>query len=284
MIPVNLVSTKTKDGVRLEGIYVGPARNKKAALVWVHGLTSRFSSGQPLIKELSSLLKKNGFGYLKFNTRGHDVVNKDVKKLGGSGFEKFTDCVRDIRAMISFARRLGYRKIILAGHSTGANKIVYYLYRTRDRAVKGLILVGAVSDVAVGQKMEGKRIFASLRLAEKLRQKDPDSMMPRSYGIYTARRYLSLYRAGSSEDVFPYHNPKTRWKEIRSVRIPLAVIFGSRDEYIDRAAKELLKIFEKNAVHARSFSGIIIKGAGHSFRKKEKELAEAIIKWIRAVV
>jgi alpha-beta hydrolase superfamily lysophospholipase len=134
MLPVYLTKIKTRDGVTLEGIAVLPRRKSNTALVWLHGLSSRFSSGQTLIKELSAACQKSGIGYFKFNNRGHDIVNRDLpEKLGGAGFEKFEDCVLDIRAMLNFAGNLGYKKIILAGHSTGANKALYYLYKTRDR-------------------------------------------------------------------------------------------------------------------------------------------------------
>jgi alpha/beta superfamily hydrolase len=118
-----------------------------------------------------------------------------------------------------------------------------------------------------------------------LKNKNPNALMPQEFGIYTARRYFCLYNQGSAEDVFPYHNPQASWKELKSVRQPLAVIVGSRDEYFDRPSEKLVEIFQKNAVSAKAFSGMIIKGANHGFHKKEKEVSKEIIKFIqRAVV
>jgi hypothetical protein len=73
-VPVSLVRTRTRDGVWLDGVAAEPARRRTVALIWVHGLGSGFSSGQPLIQEMSSRLTASGVGYFKFNTRGHDVV------------------------------------------------------------------------------------------------------------------------------------------------------------------------------------------------------------------
>jgi alpha-beta hydrolase superfamily lysophospholipase len=121
-VEVSLVRLRTRDGVWLDGVVAEPSR-RRAALIWVHGLGSAFSSGQPLIQELSSRLNAAGIGYFKFNTRGHAVVAGRGKQLAGAAFERFGESVADIRAMVTFATACGYSKIILAGHSTGANKV-----------------------------------------------------------------------------------------------------------------------------------------------------------------
>lgn len=288
LIPVYLTYLKTSDGLTLEGIYVPPKRKSKTALIWLHGLSSRFSSGQNLIKELSSRCQKSGIGYFKFNTRGHDVVNRDGhrnKKLQGGGFEKFEECVLDVRAMINFAKKLGYKKFVLAGHSTGANKALYYLYQTRDRAIKWLILLGPISDIVAETKRIGKqKLSQSIKIARELKKKNPHFLMPQFYGIYnTPERYLSLYNPGSKEDVFPYHNPGARWKELKSVRIPTAVIVGSRDEYLDQPAKKLIEVFKQKINSTKYFSGITVKDANHGFYKKERQLARIIVTGVKKV-
>src|SRR5215468_371745 len=117
-VPVNLVRIRTRDGVWLDGVVADPRRRRRAALIWVHGLGSVFSSGQPLIHLLARRLTAAGVAYIKLNTRGHDVVARAGRRLAGAAFERFGESVRDIRATIDLARRLGYRRVILAGHST----------------------------------------------------------------------------------------------------------------------------------------------------------------------
>ena len=241
-----------------------------------------FSSGQPLIRELSHRLNAAGIGYFKFNNRGHDVVAGRGKQLAGAAFEHFGRSVDDIRAMIAFAARCGYRKVILAGHSTGANKVLHYAARARDRRVSALILLGPVSDIAAAAKQIGvrelrRRVAAAERLARRHRQ----ALVPRAWGFWSARRYISLYRPGEDEDVFPYYRPGARWTALRSVRLPIATIVGSRDEYLDRRPQELIDAFRQNAVRARSFTGVVLRGARHSFQGRERELADVIVRWAR---
>lgn len=282
MIPLLLSQIKTKDNILLDGIVSLPSRKTPAALIWLHGLSSNFSRSQKLMREVTAQCRKNGIVYMKFNTRGHDVASRGNKNIIGGGFEKFEECVHDIAAMIRFAKKLGCKRIFLAGHSTGANKALYYMYKRRDPAVKGLLLLGPVSDRAGQMRMLGeKKLTASLRIAENLCKKNPQTLMPIEYGFFTARRYLSLYKAGTAEDVFPYHNPRAKWKELASIRVPLAVIVGSRDQYLDRPAQNFIDAFRSHALLKKTFTGIIIKKADHSFHHKEAEVANTIVNWIK---
>lgn len=284
MIPLFLSHIKTKDNLLLEGVVSLPKRKPTTALIWLHGLCSNFSRSQKLMSEVIAQCNKNNIVYLKFNTRGHDLASRGKKNLAGGGFEKFEECLYDIHAIIRYARKLGCKKIILAGHSTGANKALYYVYKRRDPAVKGLLLLGPISDRAGQMQILGKKkLDSSLRIAEKLSQKNPQALMPIEYGFFTARRYLSLYKQGTAEDVFPYHNPTAKWKELAHLRVPLTVIVGSHDQYLDRSAKEFIDTFRCHALSTKSFTGIIIKNAHHNFRNKETELTDEIMIFIKKV-
>lgn len=283
-VPVSLVSVRTRDGVPLAGVLVEPRRRRRAALVWVHGLGSAFASGQPLMRELSARLTAAGIGYLKLNTRGHDVVARGGRRLAGAAFERFGASVEDIRAAITLARRAGYRRVILAGHSTGANKVLHYAARVRDRRVGGVILLGPISDIAGEMKRIGRReLRRRVATAERIARRDPNALVPRAFGFWSARRYISLYRPGEAEDVFPYYRPDARWTALRRVRLPLAVFLGSRDEYLDRRPSEVVDAFERNATRARSFTGIVVPGADHGFAGHEATLARSIVRWVTVV-
>ena len=278
---MSLVTVRTRDGVALNGVLVEPRGRRRVAFIWVHGLGSTFANGQPLIRALSQRLTAAGVAYLKCDTRGHHVVARAGRRLGGAAFERFGESVRDVRAMIDLARRAGYRRVILAGHSTGANKVLHYMARVRDRRVAGLVLLGPVSDIAGEIERVGRRVLARrVAVAERIARRDPDALVPRAFGFYSARRYLSLYRPGEAEDVFPYYRSGGRWNALRKVRVPLAVVVGSRDEYLDRPAAALVEAFARNATAARSFTGIVIPRASHGFAGHEAPLARALARWI----
>ena len=283
-IPTTLARLRTRDGVWLDGVVAEPRGRRRTALVWVHGLGSVFSSGQPLIQALSTRLTAEGIGYFKFNNRGHDVVVGRGARLAGAAFERFGASVEDIRTVIRFAVSRGFRHIVLAGHSTGANKVLHYMARTRDRRVAGLMLLGPISDVAGERKRVGRRELARrVAVAERMARRDPAAVVPRAWGFWSARRFISLYRPGEAEDVFPYYRPDATWTGLRRVRVPLAVIVGGRDEYLDRRADALIAAFEANAPAVKSFRGTVVPRAPHGFRRHERVLAREIVRWARTV-
>src|SRR5262249_54717623 len=280
---MSLVTIRTRDRVVLDGLRADPKRRRRAVLVWLHGLGSAFSSGQTLTQQLAARLTAAGIGYVKLNNRGHDVVARAGRRLQGAAFERFAGSVEDIRATVAFAIKGAAGRVILAGHSTGANKALYYMARTGDRRVSGLILLGPVSDVAAEMKQIGRReLERRVAIVERLARRDPDALVPRAFGFWAARRYLSLYRPGSAEDVFPYYRPGARWHAMGRVRVPIAAIIGSRDEFLDRSAEELIDAFQRNATRAPSFPGVAMPRALHGFAKREAALAAAVVGWIRA--
>ena len=295
MFSASIFQIKTRDEVTLDGIFIKPNRKSSRAVLFTHGLGGNFYGWFRVFSILSEATTKEGVTFASFNNRGHDAVSKikngKKRTLAGAGFENFKESVYDIEAQIHFLRQQGIREIYLVGHSTGANKALYYMYQTRDRRVRGLALLGPLSDF-VGEKMAlGKKYNSLLREIKTITENKNKSSLPLSPEIFTrrglaprimsAKRYLSLYSAGSPEDVFPYSDPKARWKELRSVKIPLLVVIGEKDQYLDRKAKDLTDTFAKNAISAKSFAGIVIKNADHGFYKKEKELAKTIVDWIK---
>jgi len=280
-VAVSLVRIATRDGVWLDGVVAEPRRRGRTALIWVHGLGSVFSSGQLLTRELSTRLNAAGIAYFKFNNRGHDVVAGRGRHLAGAAFERFGQSVEDIRAMVAFVRKCGYRRVILAGHSTGANKVLHYAARARDRRVGAIVLLGPVSDVAAEAKRLGAReLRRRVAAAERIVRRDPQGLVPRAWGFWSARRYISLYRPGEAADVFTYYRPNARWTAFRSVRQPVAAIIGSRDEYLDRPARDVIEAFRRNAVRARSFTGAVVPRTRHGFQAHERELADLVVRWV----
>lgn len=291
---VSLEQITTKDGITLDGAVADAKGKKRVGILFVPGLTSNFSHARALWRGLAAAGKNRGIGVAAFNTRGHDIMagyrrKRPGEKRGryvmlGAAFENFKDCIYDIRAGVRFLKKRGYRTIILAGHSTGSQKSLYYLSQTRDRNVKGLVLAGPVSDISVRRRELGHGFTKNIAAAKRfMKRSGGRTLLPPSITkeFLSAQRYVSLFSPGSPEDVFPYYNPKAEWTALRRIKTPTLVIFGGKDEYLDRSAKETVKTFLAHAPARSRLVTAVIKSAGHNFRGKEKDFANAIIKWIK---
>src|SRR5204862_6918586 len=49
----------------------------------------------------------------------------------------------DIEAGVSFLRAVGAERVILVGHSLGANQVAYYAGSSGDRSIGGIVLLAA---------------------------------------------------------------------------------------------------------------------------------------------
>jgi pimeloyl-ACP methyl ester carboxylesterase len=91
------------------------------------------ASPGPPIGLVSPALVAKGYGVLALNTRQHDErVNTD----------NFVEIRRDIEAAVYSARALGYRRLVLYGHSLGSIQILYYAANNWDADIKAVILSG----------------------------------------------------------------------------------------------------------------------------------------------
>ncbi len=297
---VDLQKITTRDGIGLRGGVVWPlhqsrgsdaghARSSgKTALVLLHGLCGSPYAWFERMEPLISLCRKQRIAVASFSMRGSGTVQSfyhgaKKKFRGGGAFERFEDCVHDIRAVIDFLSKNGYRRIVLVGQSTGANKAAYYTYKTNDRRVKKLVLLVPLSDVVGEVQARGRLQKKFLEKARaQVRRGKGDELFMATYPerLWSARRYLSLYTPGSAEDIFPYYNPRGNWRAVERIRVPTLVVLGDHDQYLDRDVGEAMEAFQQ---HVRNFRGIIIAGADHSFNKREKELARAVLSFLKGL-
>ena len=210
----------TSDGLYLQGMASFPPGEKKTAIIWVHGLVGAFYKNVLLMNEFARQSGAAGYGFVSFNTRGHDMLASAHKTDSasskgysyvtiGSSVEVFTDVQRDIDAMITFCISRGYAHVVLVGHSTGANKVCYYQAKTNDPRVLGVVLSGPMSDRYSYGVDEQTNASQKADMEKKIRNGKGDELL---FGLdffpLTPARWMSLLGKGSPEDVFNHKDTK----------------------------------------------------------------------------
>ena len=89
--------------------------------------------------------------------------------------ERFSYTDEDIDAYLTFAAEEGYEHIILAGHSLGANKVIFYLSRHRDPTVEHFFLL---SPANLTYMMSGVTDREKRITKEQVECGDGDQMLP----------------------------------------------------------------------------------------------------------
>ena len=198
----------------------------------------------------------------------------------GAGYEVFEESVHDIDAGISFLIDKGFSKIILIGHSTGANKVCYYTGLQKDNRVVGVVLASPLSDrldTALDKEKHKENMEFMQRLVDQ--GKGDTLVMGRFFLPLTPKRFLSIFTPHSNEDTFDYGDEEPKLTRFSSIQVPLLITIGENDEYLDRSPEDLQKIYDAHT-KTHHYKSVIIEDANHGYEGKEKEFAKAVWNWL----
>lgn len=290
--PCRCVRIATPRQYLLDGLWFG-AEHPGTAIIFVHGLGSNAFAHHDYMVPLAT----RDTAVLYFSNRGHDGVAgvKRIKQSAKRGYvyeqagvahEVFTDCVDDIEGAINLALRWGARRVYLVGHSTGCQKIAWYLGQRRKRSrVNGAVLLCPISDYAGARhENERKRRKAEAAARALVRRKKPHQLLPADLwrGPIDAQRFLSLYAPDSKEEIFSYAQPGKIPRTLRKLDVPLLVIFAGNDEYRDRDTHEIAAWFRGN-LRSHQAKIEIVPGARHSFNGQETRVASSVGRWVKKI-
>ena len=106
----------------------------------------------PTYVAISRALAKRGYTPTTGNTRMHNLGNVEAwrgeKRIRGGGYWGVaSEETRDLAAWLDFAEALGFKKVVLVGHSAGATAVQTYEAQTQDMGtrfstIRGLLRTG----------------------------------------------------------------------------------------------------------------------------------------------
>ncbi len=281
------------DGVLLYGLLAMPEHSrKKTAVLHVHGLGGSFY-GSSAVEELAQGFESKVIAFFSIQTRGSNAIEKfDRMKHGkradfffaGSALERFEDCVYDIEGAMRFLASKGYRSIVLEGHSTGCQKILYYHSKSRSRRVKALVLLSPGDDYNSWKVSLGKRFDTAVSEAKRTAKMDRDAMMPSRYippwMKMSVSRFLSTTDPRRPESrILDY--AADRMGYIAGIRVPALAVIGDEDMYMDAAGLPARKAAETLRRNSNRIEAVVIRGADHSFHGKRRKLVNTVVKWVQ---
>ncbi len=280
-----LLKFRAKDGLKLHGLLVRSRNGNKSVVINVFGMTGDFFSWD-LSWELARRLKGTSFDIFFANNRGMGIITafeKGGKRFSiGTAKERFEECEYDIKGAVDMLHKMGYRNIILQGHSTGCQKTTYYLYKTGDKRVKGLILLAPVDDYNITRKRLGRKFGEAVKYARGMIKKGRmDEALPeRFHKHFTAKRFLSFADKRNVEArLFNYDS---YLKEFKGIDCKMFVVFGRGEEFATKPVAEHIRIL-KEATSSKEFDSKIIRDANHNFDGRHENLASEIINWLGGI-
>ncbi len=204
---VELVRTKTSDGLRLDGSLALPAAKQTEppvadAAILLHGVGGSFFGGA-MFDPLSDRLLELGIAAVRVNTRGHGSINMIPSDggatRGGAAFEVVDQCRYDINAWCDFLVGRGMSRVVLVGHSLGAIKAVYSAAQAPHPNVVAVIAASpprlSHSSFQVGPRSHD--FFESLATAKQLvKEGRPEQLITATFPfplLISAASYVDKY-------------------------------------------------------------------------------------------
>jgi len=268
-VSVQLISLRTSDSVRLDGVLYQPAKPEPVGLMLVHGYGGTFYGAY--FRQLAQAAAEQGITTLALNMRDHD---------NGPKVSDFTDNQTDIATGVAYLRGLGVGKIVLLGQSMGTNRVLYYEAVAADPIIAATVLVSGPGNLFQWNVWQFGREKAQASVDEALRMRaaahDRDLMLidlgPLGKALYTPRYLLSMRGPEAKSD--PYQN-------ISKVRNPVLILQGKADKLIEPDIAERLR---KAATDNPKVTVVYIEGADHGFSQQQPALAERVLSWIKSAV
>ncbi len=276
----------TKRGVVLSGVLFRPRqeRTTDTVMIAITGIHGNFYSN-PFYYNIGDTLNAGGidFIYAQTNDAFGQIqavnVNTGKEELIGSWNERFSYTDEDIDAYLTFAQREGYRHIILAGHSLGANKVIYYLSRHHDERVEHFFLL---SPANLTYMMSGVTEREKQQLLAQVERGDGDEMLPFPFMGWVeciANTAWDWQFSGLLDNV---HTAKDGdFSQAEKITHTGALLVGTYDNFTDGDPAEFLRNLNAHMPTAAQNKLIFIEKTGHTYQMKNQEVAEDILRQLQ---
>lgn len=274
----------TSDGLKLPMVHFESSK-KDVCVICIHGMCGTIVDNY-FASVWGKILAKNNIGFIYEHNRGHSIENDIVMKDGsfkryGCMYEIFEESIYDIDLVLEVAKRCGYKRIILLGHSYGCNKVIYYYYKKHPEII-GIILASAPDMVGIHLKDEPDYKDLLIEAKQNIDNKEEDKLlhkMVEEYIYMSSKTYYNWYNENTNLDNLPIlRNPKV-WEQFASLDVPILTFSGA----LEGSHYLKLDLLKEKAINCCDFEYKIIDGTGHTYSNKEDEIGNLILDWVKRI-
>ena len=269
------LNVTTRRGTVLNGVLF-PAQNSDTVVIAITGIHGNFYSN-PFYYNIGDTLSENGIDFIyaqtcdAFGEIETYNVKTNSKELVGSWNERFSYTDEDIDAYLDYAAK-NYRHVILAGHSLGANKVIYYLARHHDKKrVEHFILL---SPANLTHMMSGVSDGEKDFIEKLVRYGQGDKILPFYFMGWVA------CTANTAHDWLSGILDNTNGKnlsQLEQITHNGALVIGTFDTFTDGDPAGFLKMINSHMPTAAENKLIFIERTGHTYQQKHQEIAETVL-------
>lgn len=256
------------------------ARTADTVMIAITGIHGNFYSN-PFYYNIGNTLSDNNIDFIYAQTNDAfgeiEAVNVKTgkKEVIGSWNERFTYTDDDIEAYLSWVYEQGYEHVILAGHSLGANKVIYYLSRHHDPRIEHFFLL---SPANLTYMMSGVTSREKMMIKDQVALGDGGKMLPFPFMGWVECIANTAYDWQFSGLLNNVHTSKDGdFSQASQITHTGALLVGTYDNFTDGDPSEFLRNLNNHMPTAAENSLIFIERTGHTYQGKNQEVADDIL-------
>jgi pimeloyl-ACP methyl ester carboxylesterase len=285
---LRFLAIKAIDGFQVDAALWQPSNKQPAdttLLVMVHGSGGSYREAPQ--SGLGPRLSAKGYASLAINTRQHDdKINTD----------NFLDLRRDIDAAVQVGRALGYKTVVLQGHSLGNIQVQFYAATNWDHDIKAVLLLGAFANLPWKSRnilVQDEERFRQLVAAsmKSLREGTLDRIMPVKMRFSTPVSSALAEAPMTGQHFLTYRWEKTSVADgtfwIHRIPTPILMIRDQSDGGVAPFEPYmLLSAAHSDGSLVNKIDYVLLPDSkpvslkGHYFDGNEQPLADVIVNWL----
>ncbi len=288
---MKIISVQTKRGLVLRSVmYEAEYANDWAytVMILMTGICSNIFNNL-LLQATGELLSKNGISYIvgqamdSFSVLHYSNTVTKKQELKGVALDDFDVINEDIEAYIDFAKSLGYKNIILGGHSLGSNRIIHYLSNNPDPAVKQFVISGPVDFSDMLNTMTAKEQF---ELAQKfVNEGRGEDILPFLFGGFSPMSADTMVNSWLNNKIYkncPFLSSDGETDSLSKIKTEGLILIGEKDSCAGPNPFEFANKINDCMQSKSNNKIVILDGAGHIFYNKHDEYAKTVLEFIES--
>lgn len=279
---MDIIRVKTERGLELKGAIYGNTSMDSVVII-ISGICSNIFQND-LLSATGELLSQNNIACIightmdAFSCFAYSDFAIGKQRNTGVVFDDFSIVYEDVESYVKYARKIGFKKIILAGHSLGSNKIINYLGNTSDDFIDYFIVTAPVDLAHWFNVMPNVKecIELAKKFVEENRGKD---ILPYLFGGFSpmcAEAVLSFYNAFNLKNC-PVISGEGETNSLSNIKIKGSFVIGAKDSLTEGNPKGFMEKINSYCKDPEHNNVIVVQDASHIFYGKHKEYAQTIL-------
>lgn len=284
---MEIISVQTPRGLVLKGAMWGDT-SMDTVVIMMSGICSNVFQNE-LLPEAGKVLSENGIAFIAGQTMdAFSFISYSNTKTGkqtttGVVTDDFSMSYEDVESYVKYAKDLGFKKIILAGHSLGSNRVIHYLANTADDYVNNFIISAPVDLRHFFDIIPDKEIYleTAQKFVDEGRGKDILPFAFMGFSPMTANTLLAFYNAENLKNC-PVISDDGETRSLSQMKVNGAFIIGACDSMTNKDAEGFIRKINSYCKNPKKNRIVVVPNASHIYYAKHNEHACAVLDCVKS--